>query len=297
MKLRSISVPMLALLALVGCSGNDGKIELESTASALTDQGNDTLFTIKLVEAREEGYLFEGVKVKVTPEDKETIDVTCKINDLNSNSKLDKGDRGQGGRGGALRPRRRSGGARGGRDLRRQVESGRGATFASQWGEELPMRTVALTIAITALLVGCTRERGDLAGVASTTSAVTPSSLNTPGGCSTKLPHVLEFEGTSAALSPDERVEVQSWASCLQRQGMDDATVVLLGPADANDETLFVRRASAIREELVTRGVERSRIVIGTPNAAREGGRLGRANAVMIEISGSTMLREMNEQR
>jgi hypothetical protein len=92
MKLRSISVPMLALLALVGCSGNDGKIELESTASALTDQGNDTLFTIKLVEAREEGYLFEGVKVKVTPEDKETIDVTCKINDLNSNSKLDKGD-------------------------------------------------------------------------------------------------------------------------------------------------------------------------------------------------------------
>jgi hypothetical protein len=92
MKLRSISVPMLALLALAGCSGNDGKIELESTASALTDQGNDSLFTIKLVEAREEGYVFDGVKVKVTPDDKDAIDVTCKINDLNSNSKLDKGD-------------------------------------------------------------------------------------------------------------------------------------------------------------------------------------------------------------
>jgi type IV pilus biogenesis protein CpaD/CtpE len=159
------------------------------------------------------------------------------------------------------------------------------------------MRTVALTVAITALLVGCTRERGDLAGVATTTSAVTPSSLNTPGGCSTKLPHVLEFDGASAVLSADERVEVQSWASCLQHPGMDDATVVLLGPADANDETLFTRRASAIREELVTRGVERSRIVIGTPNAAREGGRLGPSNAVVVEICGSSTLRGMNEQR
>lgn len=161
------------------------------------------------------------------------------------------------------------------------------------------MRTVALSVAITGLLVvaGCTRERGDLAGVATTTSAVTPSSLNTPGGCSTKLPHVLEFDGASAALSPDERVEVQSWASCLQRPGMDDSTVVLLGPADAKDETLFARRAETIREELVTRGVERSRVVIGTPNAAREGGRLGPANAVLLEVCGSSTLRALNEQR
>ena len=159
------------------------------------------------------------------------------------------------------------------------------------------MRTVALSVAITALLVGCTRERGDLAGTAATTSAVTSSSLNTPGGCSTRLPHVLEFDGATAELSPDERVEVQSWANCLQRQGMDDATVVLLGPADSKDETLFLRRAATIREELVTRGVERSRIVIGTPNAAREGGRLGPANTVLLEICGSTSLREISERR
>ena len=161
------------------------------------------------------------------------------------------------------------------------------------------MRTVALSVAIAALALaaGCTRERGDLAGVATTTSAVTPSSLNTPSGCSTKLPHVLEFEGGSAYLSPDERVEVQSWAACLQRPGMDDATVVLLGPADANDETLFARRAQSIREELVTRGVERSRVVVGTPNAAREGGRLGPANSVLLEVCGSTTLRALNEQR
>jgi hypothetical protein len=162
------------------------------------------------------------------------------------------------------------------------------------------MRTVALSVAISALLiagVGCTRERGDLAGTAATTSAVTSSSLNTPGGCSTKLPHVLEFDGATASLAADERVELQSWASCLSHPGMDDATVVLLGPADANDETLFARRAEAIREELVTRGVERSRIVIGTPNAAREGGRLGPANAIMLEICGSSTLRALNEPR
>lgn len=160
------------------------------------------------------------------------------------------------------------------------------------------MRTVALSIAmISTLVVGCTRERGDLAGTVSTTSAVTPSSLNTPGGCSTKLPHDLEFDGASAELSPDERVEVQSWAKCLQHPGMDDATVVLLGPADTRDETLFARRASAIREELVTRGVERSRVVIGTPNAAREGGRLAPANTVLLEVSGSSSLRGLNERR
>jgi hypothetical protein len=159
------------------------------------------------------------------------------------------------------------------------------------------MRTVALSVITAVLFVGCTRERGDLAGTATTTSAVNASSLNTPGGCSTKLPHVLEFEGATAQLSPDERVEVQSWATCLQRPGMDDATVVLLGPADTNDETLFPRRASAIREELVTRGVERSRVVVGTPNAAREGGRLGPANAVLLEVCGSTSLRALNERR
>lgn len=159
------------------------------------------------------------------------------------------------------------------------------------------MRTVALSVfALSCLLVGCVRERGDLAGTTSTTSAVTSSSLNTPGGCSTKLPHVLEFEGKSATLSPDERIEVQSWATCLQRPGMDDATVVLLGAADENDETLFARRAAAIRDELVLRGVESSRILLGTPNAAREGGRLGPANGVVLEVSGSSTLRGTHEE-
>lgn len=94
MMLRFGMVALLAFVAVTaaGCSGNDGKIEVDTGSAALTDQGNDTLFTVKLVEAREEGYAFDGIKVKVTPEGKDVIEVTCKINDINSNSKLDKGD-------------------------------------------------------------------------------------------------------------------------------------------------------------------------------------------------------------
>lgn len=94
MKLRfgMLAVALVAFGALGGCSGNDGKIEVDATSSALTDQGGDTLFSIRLVEARDDGYALDGVKVKVTAADKDAIDVTCKINDLNASSKLDKGD-------------------------------------------------------------------------------------------------------------------------------------------------------------------------------------------------------------
>ena len=97
MTLRYGTVALLATLSLVtlaGCSGNDGKIEVAAASSALTDQGNDTLFTITVVEAREEGYALEGMKVKITPQDKDLLDVTttCKVTDVNGSSKLDKGD-------------------------------------------------------------------------------------------------------------------------------------------------------------------------------------------------------------
>lgn len=84
----------MSVASLAGCSGNDGKIEVAAASSALTDQGNDTLFTITVVEAREEGYALDTMKVKITPEDKELVDVTatCKVTDVNANSKLDKGD-------------------------------------------------------------------------------------------------------------------------------------------------------------------------------------------------------------
>src|SRR5690606_1879174 len=64
MKLRFAAV---LVVGLIGCSGNDGEIEVEAASSALTDQGNDALFTVKLVEAREGSYELAGVHVKVTP--------------------------------------------------------------------------------------------------------------------------------------------------------------------------------------------------------------------------------------
>lgn len=93
MKLRSDVVAVLACVVFVGCSGNDGKIEVDTASSAITDQGSDSLFTIELVEARGEGYAFEGMRVRVTPEGKDAFDAACKINDANVSSKLDKGDR------------------------------------------------------------------------------------------------------------------------------------------------------------------------------------------------------------
>lgn len=73
------------------CSGNDGKISVEPADSALTDEGNDTLFTVKVDEAgQSEGYALDGLKVKATPDDKDAIDVVCTTNDANGDGKLGK---------------------------------------------------------------------------------------------------------------------------------------------------------------------------------------------------------------
>lgn len=92
MKLGSVLVSFVAAVVVAGCSGNDGKIEVESAGATLTDKGGDSLFTIKLVEARDEGYALDGLRVKVKPDGKDAVDVTCTVNDLNTNNKLDKGD-------------------------------------------------------------------------------------------------------------------------------------------------------------------------------------------------------------
>lgn len=93
MKLRSAMLAVALLGWASGCAGNDGAIELDAAGSALTDQGNDALFTLEVVEAPEEGFALEGVKVRVTPEGKNAIDVTRTIDDRDANAKLSKGDR------------------------------------------------------------------------------------------------------------------------------------------------------------------------------------------------------------
>lgn len=84
---------MIVAFALAGCSGNDGKITVESSNQALTDGGGDKLFTITLTEARDGGYSLQGLKVKVTPDGKEAIEVSCTPADTNTNQKLDKDEK------------------------------------------------------------------------------------------------------------------------------------------------------------------------------------------------------------
>lgn len=89
MKLRFV---LACSVALAACSGSDGKIEVEAASEALSAQGGDRLFTIKLLEARDEGYALEGLRVRVEPDGKDAIDVVCAPSDANGNGKLDQGD-------------------------------------------------------------------------------------------------------------------------------------------------------------------------------------------------------------
>jgi hypothetical protein len=89
---RLAPVVALALFA-VACSGNDGEIKLDPVKTPLTDQGKDTLFTLEVVKAREGGYAADTLKVKVTPDGKDAIDVVCTFNDVNTNKTLDAGDK------------------------------------------------------------------------------------------------------------------------------------------------------------------------------------------------------------
>jgi hypothetical protein len=87
----AVAVVLAALSA--GCSGNDGEIELEAVQTPLTENGGDHLFTIAIVKAREGGYAPDTVKVKVTPDGKDAIEVACVVTDVNANQTLDAGDK------------------------------------------------------------------------------------------------------------------------------------------------------------------------------------------------------------
>jgi hypothetical protein len=93
MKLFPLAAVATIALFAVACSGNDGEIKLEAGKTALTDQGRDTLFTVEIVKAREGGYATDKLKVKVTPDGKDAVEVTCVLNDVNANKTLDVGDK------------------------------------------------------------------------------------------------------------------------------------------------------------------------------------------------------------
>jgi hypothetical protein len=92
----SVLFGFAALLALsssmMGCSGNDGAIAVDPATTPLTTQANDALFTVRVTEARDDGYALTGIVVKAIPEGKDAITLSCATTDKNTNSKLDKDD-------------------------------------------------------------------------------------------------------------------------------------------------------------------------------------------------------------
>jgi hypothetical protein len=91
--LLSLTSVLAVAAALAACSGNDGKISVEDEGGALTDNGGDALFVVKLDEAgREEGYALDGLEVKAAPDGKDAIRVACTPNDANGNQRLDRGE-------------------------------------------------------------------------------------------------------------------------------------------------------------------------------------------------------------
>ena len=160
------------------------------------------------------------------------------------------------------------------------------------------MRTAAL--GLIAVLVGaCAHDRSERVST-TTTTGYTPTGIelyvarSTSEGCPKDLRQSVHFEPGEAELSPPEIVDLQQWAMCLNQKEMKDETVVLTGGRDPDpDNPLFMRRAHAIRSELVQRGVDASRIVIGTANATREGGPMGPSDDVRFELTTATSLRAM----
>lgn len=155
-----------------------------------------------------------------------------------------------------------------------------------------------LLCAVAGCATGRASEREQVS--TTTTTGYTPTGVqlyvarSSSQGCERDLAEAIHFADGADAPSPPEMVDVQQWSACLNRAEMKDATVVLTGGLDPEqDEGLFARRATTVRTELARRGVDPSRIVIGTPNATREGGRMGPSNAIRLELSSASSLRAL----
>lgn len=163
---------------------------------------------------------------------------------------------------------------------------------------------VSVTMLLATLLTatGCASARASDREAVSTTTTTgyTPTGVElyaaraTSRGCERDLAQGVHFAEGADVLTAREQVDVQQWSACLNRPELKDATVVLTGGLDpADDEGLFARRAATVRTELARRGVDPSRVLLGAPNAAREGGRVGPSNAIRLEVSTCNSLRAL----
>ena len=77
-------------LSVIGCSGSDATISLDTSESKLTDAAGDALFKVKLDEAPDEGYAADALLVKVTFD--KTLTISCTAADTNADGKVGKGE-------------------------------------------------------------------------------------------------------------------------------------------------------------------------------------------------------------
>lgn len=87
-----LALALASFAALTGCSGDDGEIAVDAASSPLTAEGNDKLFTVRILAAREGGYALDGLIVKAIVDGKDPVTVSCSTTDANGNGTLDKDD-------------------------------------------------------------------------------------------------------------------------------------------------------------------------------------------------------------
>lgn len=85
-------IPALFLMVVAACSSSDGEVALDAATTPLTDQGNDTLFTVRIVDARADGYALDAISVKLIRANKDPLTLACTAADQNANQKIDAGD-------------------------------------------------------------------------------------------------------------------------------------------------------------------------------------------------------------
>lgn len=105
------------------------------------------------------------------------------------------------------------------------------------------------------------------------------------------LPQGLLFDEGESRLTRGELAVVDRWATCLRSERMQPMALVLTGGLDPSDDPgRFERRARVVQAALAARGIPSWRVVVGTPNACREGGRRGESSSVWLELSSSATL-------
>ncbi|CAN5908749.1 hypothetical protein BH11MYX4_BH11MYX4_08720 [soil metagenome] len=106
------------------------------------------------------------------------------------------------------------------------------------------------------------------------------------GACGDDLSATIQFGPDTTDVSPQQKVEIEKWALCLQRPELRHASVILVPPdPTGGTAALFERRAQRLRDALAARGVEPARLQIGPPPVSGAGSLASPPNAIRLELS------------